>query len=73
MDNLEKMYILPLKWGTWRKRLYFGGKADEQTEVLFKESFRGLGELGDNATNAQDFFAKAIEHYKKAGFYHVKR
>lgn len=73
MEQKLKMYILPLKWDIWEKRFYFEGEESEEAKDLFNKTCKELTPIGDTATDARDFYNKAIELFEKNGFCRIEK
>jgi hypothetical protein len=67
-----KLYILKLKFGIQRKRLFFEGPSeDDGGKAAFEDARAGLNEIGDKSLDFEAFVGSVIEHFAKAGFMRV--
>lgn len=64
----KKLYIVSLKYKSWRKRLYLEGDDNDYTKEQLKKAFVALNEIGDKSKDWLEFLNKAIETFKKFGF-----
>ena len=71
--NMEKAYISNLKFGNVNWQIWFMGNDDEETNEKWREAHRGLNAVGDSCTTPDEFYSKALEHFKSFGFIHVPK
>jgi hypothetical protein len=65
----RQLYILQLKFGIQRKRLFFEGPSEDSGgKAAFQEARATLNEIGDNSPNFESFLGSVIEHFASAGF-----
>jgi hypothetical protein len=68
----RKLYILNLKFGTQRKRLFFEGPSEDQgTRAAFEDARAGLNDIGDDSPGFGTFLGSVIEQFARAGFTRV--
>jgi len=70
---MEKAYISNLKFGNVNWQLWFMGEDDEATNEKWREAHRGLNAVGDACATPDEFYTKALEHFKSFGFIHVPK
>ena len=64
----DKLYIITLKYGSMRKRLYLAGPAGPEGEEEFKAALKKVGPIGDAAEDYLPFVAGVIKMFHKHGF-----
>jgi hypothetical protein len=70
--NDKQLYILNLKFGIQRKRLFFEGPSDDDGgRVAFNDARLALNEIGDNSPDFETFLGNVIDHFAQAGFTRV--
>ena len=68
----QQLYILNLKFGIQRKRLFFEGPSeDEGGRAAFNNARAGLTEIGDSSPDFETFLGNVIDHFARAGFVRV--
>lgn len=68
----RQLYILQLKFGIQRKRLFFEGPSEDSGgKAAFQDARAGLNEIGDNSSDFESFLGSVIDHFAKAGFTRV--
>jgi len=69
----KKLYIVTLKYKSWRKKMYFEGDDDDDTQKKFDEACDSLEKVGDGCQDYLDFLDKSKKHYKSYGFQRVAK
>lgn len=68
----KELYILNLKFGIQRKRLFFEGPIeDDGGRAAFNDARTALNEIGDNSPDFETFLGNVIDHFARAGFTRV--
>lgn len=68
----QQLYILKLKFGIQRKRLFFEGPSeDDSAKAAFENARGGLDEIGDRSRDFETFVGEVVAHFATAGFTRV--
>lgn len=62
------LYILPVEFGTLRRRLFFDGRDDPDARASFREASKELGDIARTSTSFEHFVSNVIERFARAGF-----
>lgn len=73
MKMKTKAYIINLRFDLWENQLWLVGEDNEIAENNWVEAKKSLDKIGDNCTNSNEFFKKAIEHFEEYGFVRVQK
>lgn len=76
MEAEKKAYIINLTFGTWQNQLWFCGTENEDGENLdddFEKAKQTLEMVGNECSNSNEFFYKAVEHFKSYGFSRIQK
>jgi len=63
-----RAYIIELKFGITQWQAWFEGEDSPSGEARWKEAVKGLNDVGDSCTDSQEFFKKAVAHFRDYGF-----
>lgn len=68
----RQLYILKLKFGIQRKRLFFEGPSEDAGgREAFEDARAELNAIGDKSPDFEAFIGSVIEHFATAGFTRV--
>lgn len=66
-------YIINLVFGTWHNQVWFSGNDDELTLIRWNVAKSGLETIGEECSNSNDFFNRAVEHFESYGFIRTQK
>ncbi len=68
MNGRKREYVVPLKWGVMRKRLFLEGDDMPETGVKLREAVQELEDKGPRVSTWDNFLVLAREVFRDKGF-----